>query len=230
MSGGTDPSPRRSGGQKGRPTEIILGSLIEGQGTALSDSTSGPLWAEAVAEARCINYLWELNRRMANQWDPLRMTDFLSRWERIYGISPLATDTPVDRRRKVGAKIAAFGQPPSRQVVADLMSAVLGSVYVGLVVTPSSIALGHVPGGISIPGGVTLTDGNWYSDIAHLDVQVQQPAGMPDATFYATVGQVRQYLDDLLPSWVTADWFRDGSHGAGFYLDDTFNLDNERLT
>ncbi len=229
MPGVFDPSPRRSGGQAGRPTEVILQALLEAGGTGLTDAVPSAQWAEALAEARAINYLWELNRRMANQWDPARMTDFLPRWERILGLVPLPTDTDAARRAKVAAKDAVYGEPPSRQVVSDLMAAVLGPVFVGLVYTPSTIALGHVAGGATVPGGVTLTDGDWYSTIAHLLVLVQQPAGMPDVDFYATVGQVRPFLDDLLPSWVTFDWARDGTGGDGFFLDDAFNIDNERF-
>lgn len=229
MPGAFDPSPRRFGGQAGRPVEIILDALLEGQGTALTDEVGSAQWAERLAEARCLAYLWDLNRRMANQWDPLRMSDFLPRWEKIYRIRPLSTDTLVDRRAKVLAKRQAYGQKPSQQVVRDLMAVVLGPVFVGLVVTPSTSAVGHVPGGATVPGGVTLTDGDRSSSIAHLDIEVTQPDGMTDSVFYETVGQIRGYLDDLMPSWVTFDWFRDGTHGIGFFLDENNDLDNQRF-
>src|SRR5437868_5990182 len=115
MPGVFDPAPRRFGGQAGRPEELILEALIEGHGSALADDVGTYQWAEHLAEARCIAYLWGLNRRMANQWDPERMTDFLPRWEAIRGLTPLSSDTPVSRRAKVLAKVQADGLPPTQQ-------------------------------------------------------------------------------------------------------------------
>jgi len=103
-----------------------------------------------------------------------------------------------------------------------------------LVTTSSAQATGYVAGGATVPGGVTLPDGTafgvtWYSTIAHIVVLVQEPATYDDATFYATVGQIGQWLDDLLPAWVTWSWARDGSTAGAFILDDPHNLDNERF-
>ncbi len=53
---------------------------------------------------------------------------------------------------------------------------------------------------------------------------------MTDAEFYPQVGKIYQYLHILLPAWCNFDWFQDGINGAGFYLDEDYNLDNMRLT
>lgn len=226
--GALDPSPRQFGQQRNRPHEVILSGLLEGEGSAQAQGTSSYQYAEREAEARCINYLWGLAQRMANQLDPRRCSDFLPRWEAIYGITPLATDSLVSRRAKILAKQQAYMLPPTQQVVTDLMSSVLGSVFLSLVVTPSTSAIGACTNGATIPGGVTLNSGNWGSTIAHLLVLVQQPAAMPNNVFMATVGQIRPFLDDLLPAWVTLDWAIDGAHGDGFYLDEP-NLNRERF-
>lgn len=228
MSGGFDPAPRHFGGSAGQLSEVLLDALLEANGSAVTTEQASYAYAECFAESRCLTYLWELNQRLANQWDPVRMTDFLARWESIYETKPLSTDTPNDRRAKIAAKLAAYGLPATQQVVTDLLSVVLGEVFVGVVLTPSTIALGQCPGGATLPGGVTLADGPWYSTIAHLAVETIQPAGMPDTTYYETVGQVRAYLDNLIAAWCSVDWFKDGVHGPGFFLDET-NLDVERF-
>ncbi|KYF87778.1 hypothetical protein BE20_24855 [Sorangium cellulosum] len=227
--GGFNPFPEKFGAEEGHILDVILQSLLETDGTAFSKEVDSYVWAERNAEARALAYLWHLNRRMANQWDPLRMTDFLPRWEKILGIRPLPIETEVERRAKVRAKMEAYGAPPTMQVVHDLLTVVLGSIYAGLVHTPSSQAVGRVPGGATVPGGVTLADGGWYSTIAHVAIKTVQPAGVDDATFYDVVAQIVPFLSDLLPAWVTFDWFLDGAHGEGFYLDEERNLDNQRF-
>ncbi|WP_437767192.1 hypothetical protein WME77_09190 [Sorangium sp. So ce764] len=227
--GNFNPSPEKFGAEEGHIEEHLLNSLLEADGTAFTKEVDSYVWAERNAEARALAYFWHLNRRMANQWDPLRMTDFLPRFEKILGIRPPPNETDVGRRAKVRAKMEAYGAPPTQQVVHDLLTVVLGSIYAGLVHTPSSQAVGRVPGGATVPGGVTLANGDWYSTIAHLAIKTVQPAGLDDATFYDAVAQIALFLSDLLPTWVTFDWFLDGVHGAGFYLDEDRNLDNQRF-
>jgi hypothetical protein len=227
--GGFNPSPTKAGAERGHLEEVLLESLLEADGTALAKGSTSFVWAEHVAESRAVAYLWHTLGRFTNQWDPDRVTDFLSRWETILGLRPLPSDSENARRAKVQAKRALFGVPPTQQVVSDLLTTVLGGLFAGLVHTSSALAVGAVPGGATVPGGVTLPDGDWTSSIAHVDVLLVEPATVDDPTFYAAAGQLGAYLDDLLPAWVTWDWVRDGPGGPGFYLDDDHNLDNERF-
>src|SRR4051794_4567574 len=125
MPGNFNPSPITTGSEKGHIEEVILDGLLDADGTALSKDVDSYVWAEANATARAIAYLWHLNARLANQWDPDRMTSFLPRWEKILGIRPLTTDTPVERRAKVKSKISAFGAPGDQPVVIDILTVVL---------------------------------------------------------------------------------------------------------
>ena len=234
MTGAFNPSPLKTGAEQGHVEEALLDYLVEADGTALSPDVDSFVWAEHLAESRAIAYLWHTNQKMANQWDPRRMTDFLPRWEKILGIVPLPRDNDVDRRAKVKAKLETYGEPGTQQVIQDVLTTVLGDVFVSIVNSPSSIATGYVTGGVTIPGGVTLPDGtpfgeSWYSTIAYLAIETQKPSGFTDSDFYDAVGQISQFLDGLVPGWVTYDWFLDGGSGAGFYLDDDFNLDNQRF-
>lgn len=234
MSGAFNPSAIKSGAEAGHIEEVLQDALVDADGTALASDVDSFVWAEHLAEARAIAYLWHTNKRMANQWDTSRMTDFLPRWEKILGIRPLFMQNETDRRANVRAKLEAFGQPATQQVIQDILSVVLQDVFVSIVNTSSADATGWVAGGVTVPGGVTLPDGTpagltWYSTIAHLAIETQQPSGMSDADFYEAVGQISQFLDDLVPAWVTYDWFLDGGNGAGFYLDEEKNLDNQRF-
>jgi len=229
MSGNLNPSPEKFGASRGHIEEALLDGLLEAQGTGLAVDVDSFAWVECNAEARTLAYLWHLQTRMANQWDPDRMTDFLPRWERILGLRVLPGTAAVTRRAAVKAKLELYGQPGTQQVVTDLLTVLLGDLFAGLVHTPSTSAVGQVPGGATVPGGPVLADGDWYSTIAHLAIETVQPTGIDDATFYAAVAGIAGFLDDLLPTWVTFDWFLDGGAGAGFYLDTEKNLDNQRF-
>lgn len=229
MSGAFNYNPEKFGGEKDHDVEVILRSLLEADGTALSKEVDSYVWAERYAEAKVIAYLWSLTRGFANQMDATRMTDFLPRWERIYGIRPISTDTENSRRAKVAAKIAMYGARPTQQVVHDLLAVIMNPVYVGIVITPSNLAVTRVPGGVTVPGGITAIDGPWYSTVSHIAIQTVKPASMSESEFKEIVAQIPSYLDDLLPPWTTYDWFRDGPHGIGFFLDEPHNLNNMRF-
>ncbi len=229
MSGVYNGSPMRFGAERGSNLEILHESLVEGKGTAFSVDEDSYVWAESLADAKAIEYLWSTAQRFANQWNAEKMTDFLPRWERIYGIRPLRSDTLVERRAKVKAKMEMLGMPPTYQVVDDLLKIVLGDVYDGLVHTSSLVAETRLPGGATISGGPTIPSGSWYSTISYLAIKTIQPTYMDDSTFYKIVAQIYQFLDDLLPAWVTFSWFKDGVFGTGFYLDTPHNLDNQRF-
>lgn len=235
MSGGNfNPQALRFGASSGTNLEAILDELRQGMGTSFDVDRGSVTWVYLNALARVMNDVFEQNQRLANQWDPDRMTDFLERWEIILGIIPIPTDTLVERRRKVELKFQNFGQAATLQIVQDLLSAILtDDVFVQIIHNLSTNPETGVaiPGGAIIPGGATIPDGEWYSDVSYLPIKVTQPSYMDDLTFYQTVGQIFSFLDTLMPAWVTYDWFRQASDGSNtFILDDERNLDNELLS
>jgi len=226
MSGGFNPAPFTFGASKHSVEETILAALNQGDGTGLTDEQASYNYAENFAIARAIADVWSTNKRLANQWDANRMTDFLGRWEAILDLHPATTDTPTARRAAVAAKLALAGQPATQQVIYDLAVRVLGSIFVQIANASSTTATASVPGGVTIPGGVTLPDGVWASGIANVAIKVEQPAAMTDQEFYTTAGAILPYLDGLLPAWVDFNWFREDVLGVGFFLDQIRNLDN----
>lgn len=227
MSGGFDPSPAKFGGQAGHREEVIVDSLLEADGTAFSKERASIVWAEREADARCLAYMWGLSRRMTLQRDPRRMTDFLPRWERIFGIVPPPTMSAKRRRAIIELRFSTENVTANASEVQAALELALDGTFVMVQHTSSANATGAVPGGAAVPGGVTLPDGDWSSTIARIFVKVAQPAFMGGEEFFALIRETTTALDDLLPAWVTFDSFFDGSGGAGFWLDDEHNLDNE---
>lgn len=223
-----NPSPMRFGASNVSLIESILDSLKTAMGTAFDVQFGSITWIYLQAIARVFNDVYEQNKRFSYQWDPLRVTDFLARWEKIYGIVPTSSDTLVDRREKLAYKMGLVGQSPTAQVVQDLLVTLLNDVFVSIENIASADANCAIPGGATIPGGNTIPDGDWFSTTSYIPIKVIQPDYMDDLTFYETVAQIFAYLSDLMPAWVTFDWFRDSEvYGTGFYLDAEHNLDNQ---
>lgn len=229
--GGQNPGYERYGG--GTPNlKRLVDSLNSQRGTAYNTDQSSNVYAENMAYARAINHAWSDNNRLANQWDAQRMTDFLPRWEKIFGIVPDPLDSLQARRAVIANAFLRLGQQPGYQAVYDACLAAVGSdVFVGIVHTTSAA-------GVNGPAVVWTPDttpawpvGNvdpshvltWYSNIAHVLIQVQQPASMGDAEFSGRVGKLWPILDSFLPAWVTWDWFKvihAGGTVKGFFLDE----------
>jgi hypothetical protein len=118
----------------------------------------------------------------------------------------------------------------------------VGTIYTVLTVAGTAITLtGNYTGtsntrtsAVLLPAGPAtpnpfpdpLIPTPWYSTICHLNIQVQQPAGVTEGEFLTIVADAMVDLDGLLPAWVTFDWFTvDEVQGdIGFYLDSYENM------
>lgn len=235
--GGYAPSPERYGG--GKPTiKSIHESLNLQRGTAYDVSGSvSPVWVENLAIARMLWDVWETNQRLANMWDPNRMTlDLVARWEKICGIAPLPSDTAVSRRARLAKKFSRVGQGALMSRLTSELTTLLGPVFVKVQTIPFTDAV------MWWPGGTPSTTAPWYSTVAHILVKTTKPSGYTEAQYYDAVAKVFPLLEELAPSWVTFDFYRDNTNGnvgvwgqdasAGFWLDHpitaggTPNLDN----
>ncbi len=239
--GGLSPGFERYGGGRVDILKTILDGMIQQRGTAQDSTTDSNVYPENMAIARVLAELWSNNQRLANQWDVKRMTVFIPRWEEILGIVPNEGDTDTVRRARIAIAFGRIAQSGIYQVVYDQLVSQLGSVFVGLVNQSSSTAVVWTPSGWDVGSHDPSQQINFYSTIAHLSVEVKQLPYMTDGEFYETVGGINPILDDLLPAWVTWDWFRTPSGVPGFYLDSgwpggavpagepSVNLDNEVL-
>jgi hypothetical protein len=205
MSGGAyNPLPLQPGAEFERIIELLQQGYESALGTALASEYGTLAWVENHATARVLADLSKAAIRLANQWDPNRMTDFLPRWEKILGIVPLPEETLNDRRIEVTLRLSLTGEPPTYQVIYDFLSELLGDLFIDLIIDSSNLC--------------------------YLGILVQKPTGMTDAEFYPQIGKIYKYLHTLLPAWCTFDWVQYGPDGAGFYLDQEYNIDNMSLT
>jgi hypothetical protein len=192
----------------------------------------GLVWLRAMALARALNDVWESNKRLSYQWDPLRMTDFLGRWEAIFSLPVSPSDSMPVRRARVAIAMGRSGYARNSDIYSVCLAYLGPSVFIGISTQSSATALVYTPTGWPVGtneplGSVSPPD--WYSTISHIDILTQTPASMNEADWRQLVGSVKPELDAILPSWVTFDIIRDGPNGNGFFCDDPHNLDFERL-
>lgn len=233
--GGYHPYPRRFGG--GKPRLRVLHESINSQrGTALdtTDRTS-VVWIENMAFARAINAAWSTNQRLAHQWDPQRMTDMLSRWEKIIRVPILASTTDAARRRTLLTRFRRIGRLANHARLLTELSEAIGEPFVSVEYISLANAVVHVPDGL-YPWGTVATGSPWYSTTALILVRLQKPNGYTEGDFYEAAAKVAPILDAITPSWASWSWYRapestpveviGGPSAGGFYLDDEHNLDN----
>lgn len=238
--GGYHPYPRRFGGNKfdGKPLlEVMHQSLNAQRGYAFDmESETSVAAVETLAWARAIVYDgWELNQRLALQWDPRRTTDMLQRWEQIFKIRPLPTATDKQRRDALVLRWGRFGATANHPRLETELRSRLGAFFYALEYISPSVARVISPDA-SYPWGVQADGVPWYSTVGHILVRLQKPAGATEAQFYKAAGECAVALDPLVNSFVSFDWYREpessaiavvgGPSAAGFYLDDEHNLDN----
>jgi hypothetical protein len=238
MRGAFNPAPFVFGGAAASDLEALQTGLAELMGSALAKERGSLQWIENHATARVFGYLYGLVRRFGNQSDPTRMVDgALERWEAILGISVGSHDTGPLRRERVAAKLSLIGGDTTFQAVNDYLTRILGAMYQGLIFTDPMNATTYVPGGGSVPGGPTFIDGAlagpsispFASSVAYVAIKLEKPADMTEAEFYERASTIYDEVDGLVGAWMDFDWFRDGPSGAGFYLDQNNNLDNQRF-
>jgi hypothetical protein len=214
----------------------LVESLESGRGSAYAVDTTGSVYVENNAIARVIDRdMFGVGERLANQFIPATMTadGLLPRWEFIFGITPLPTDTANVRSARVASHWATIGVLNSLQPIQDAITAALGTVFVAILhIDPGMTgSVQYWPAGVTTQtgtNGVPIPAPPWFTNSAHIAIQVTQPAGYTNAQFYAAVGLIQPIVELQLPAWATWSWFRNNSVGVkGFRLDDPHNLDNE---
>ena len=218
----------------------IYESLCAQHGSAYAQDwpPATPFGIEMMAYARAICFdLFGAAERMANQSSPQGMTadGLLPRWEKIFSLSVLPTDTEPVRRVRVAVAFARLGILNTHQPIVDVLTMALGPIFTGTIqYTSPNLAAQWWPGYVSGPGGLSTPAQPWSSQVCSIDVELTIPAGYlssvtggPNAAWWAALGPAVQALDSLLPSWITWSFFILSSHGtACFYLDEP-NLDLE---
>lgn len=234
--GGYHPFPMRFGRARASRLEVIHTSLNAQRGTALDTSDSAKIvWIENLAFARAIDAAWSTNARLSHQWDPERVTDMLSRWEKIMGLAPSPTDSLVTRRAALTKQWERFGGLVNIGRMSSRLTDILGDIFVSIDFIGSSVANIHVPDN-TYPWGTPSVENPWYSTVMHMLVRTTVPTGYSEQDYLDIVSKVNPLLDGILPAWMTWNVYRpgpisvnvpDGPTAGGFYLDDPHNLNWE---
>lgn len=222
--GGYVISPTHDGGEKPRAL-ILHEALNAARGTALDCSEGTVAWVENLAIARALAEVWDANECLANQFDMLRVTALLERWERILGTAPEHGWTEAERRAECAIRMAQFGSAPYRQRVLDSVNDALSPIVATVEYTSPSTS-GAV---IYWDGGTPNDDAPWYSTVLYLAFVLVRPSWMSDAQFDELRGRASFRLANWLPAWTSFAMTEDGSQVGKFMLDELRNLDNQRL-
>ena len=145
-TGGLTPGFERGGG--GTPSlQRIVESLGSQLGTAYDiTTTTGNVYLQLMAFGRALWGAWQDNERLANQWQSTRMGDLLPRWEAIYAVVPLPTDTLPIRQARIAILQARAGYA-NLQTLNDTLTTLLGAVYVATTNGNSATANVYTPSG-----------------------------------------------------------------------------------
>jgi hypothetical protein len=213
------PFPERYGGlgNQAKPTiRVLADALGKARGTAYDTTEGGTVEVRDWGVARALWEGWETNDRLARVTDVRRVAGaMLGRWEAILAKPPEPGDTIVARQSRLVDIQRREGQTPHQQYVLDRLTELLGDILVQVHHIAPADAVMYWPGGTELPGYP------WYSTVCYLPVQVQRPTGFTWPDFFGRIGKLAALLDDILPAWITFDWFLT----EGFILDEENNLD-----
>lgn len=232
--GGLSSMPLRCGGQK-PVTEVILNSLNTQMGPGYrTEDNQSIVYIRNLTIAKALASCWALNEAIANQGDPLKLTLFLDRQEKMRGLPVDPTLTDIQRRQRILDLISRTGEDADYQFISDRLQSILGDVFGAIEFIDFAHATIHVPDG-TYPWGDVAPGYPWYSTICHILVYTVVPSGWSEGQYRAALGPAKAFLDGVLPAWLTSTLYRAPSIGApisdggvshaGIYLDNPQNLD-----
>lgn len=192
----------RTGAEKKTSTKAILDDVNSAFGSAYKPEPGSIIYLENLSLAREIARWFDGVERFKNQALPSKMTIAIPRWESILGILPRSGASDAERRRAIGAKLRMFNVAPTDQATRDYLNQLIPELFIELRRTDPESALGSLPGGVEITGGVSLPDGSWQSDVSTIMIRVFQPLNMSDQEYYSKVDSYVAALGDFLPAHV----------------------------
>jgi hypothetical protein len=116
--------------------------------------------------------------------------------------------------------------PPTLDNLEYFTKVLLGNIFIGFDLYKSSdIGVSFFPsgltGGIVIPGGATLLDGPWKSNISFINVRVWQPRDkygnslMDNDLFGSLFKSFYKFYSDYLPAWASFSYLQYNQIGTG---------------
>lgn len=192
----------RTGDSSATATEAIWRDLNDAFGSALRPEEDTILGISNFVLARVLADWFDSVERFKNQSDPRHMTVSIGRWEKILGIVPPADASDEDRRQAIAAKFRMFNVAPTDQAVKDYLHALIPELILDIIRPKAADAIGAIPGGLSVIGGVSLPDGSFQSSVCYIAIRVHRPLNMTEQEYRAHVQTYIAPLSDFLPAHV----------------------------
>lgn len=211
----------RTGGNSNNVFLAVHNSLNTQRGTGYDVSEGGIVWCENLALAKVIAYLWQANKTMTLNFDPQSMFSFINRWEKILNIQPLSNQTIVERQRRIAVQFLLFSKPPTPQNVVDFLKLIIPRSFINVEYNNPLNNQGFFPGGLSVPGGVTLADGPFMSYLNQIIIRIWQPRDhnnnllMTNGEFQNQQKVFYTFLNNYLPTYVGYKALRFFTQGPG---------------
>lgn len=232
----------RTGDQSNTVFETILANLNKARGTAYSsyqdEDTSSLVYVENLAYAKAIAEIYNTNERMKNQFDPNKMSFFVSRWNRIFGLTPDYDDTLEQQKAVLALKFALLTKRSINVELENLCRAYLGIFFVEIIHDTSNTNQGSIgPNEFSSPltisGGVTLpANTSWFSALSHIIIRCWQPRTYTgaildnDSEYDRRITKLSTVLDNFLPAYVEVSFMRYYKESAQNIFKIGFDLSN----
>ena len=165
----------RTGSASNTLLEAIYESFKTARGKFYSLEDSAIINIEAFAKAKLINYLFELNERVKNNFIPKYATDLLPRWRRMFKVPNSYTDN--EARAVIVAKLKLHGKTINRGNLEKLLKE-LSVVYQSFYLAP-------------------------LANVNNVVFVVAKPISMSTNIYLREQGKLRAFLDDVLPAELT---------------------------
>ncbi len=178
-----------------RTLDIEHQALLDTLAPGWDVSPGTEIWAETRAEALAATMIWAINRRVANQSHPLRMSDLLADFEDAASLRVTPAESLVERRRKLAAKLRGIVGNDIAQLAA-VAQAQLGPNFVALTVADPSKEIVYWPGISPGPPGY-----EWSSNRCVVAVHMNRD-GLSDDEYRRKSAALAETLDHMRPSWL----------------------------
>lgn len=187
--------PFKLGSTQNLPTKVAYRALLAALEPGY-DPTQGTVHEiETFAHARVEGMVWGAGARLSNQAIPEKMMEALPEWETILNLNPVPGTSDFARRAAVAARKRGLTNNALPDIEA-VAAKVMGANYNEVVIVDPDNVVSYWPGGVPGPPGF-----EWCSNEAMIAVRVNK-TGLDDAAFLAKVGNLREQLDRLVPSWM----------------------------
>ena len=211
--GAYNPYPRRYGGGK-RAIEVVHESLLEDYSRMWNVEPNTLGWHEAYAESAMVACAWAGAKASHNALIATKMAYSLPTWEEAFGLRPLPSESAMQRRANLDAKMRSMGNNAEADA-RDASERILGDNFVGITWVATASEVVYWPG--IFPGQPPF---EWASNREIVLVEANKD-GVSQAQFDAKVARLVAVLDDLIPAYMTFNVYVHNTNGTddGFILD-----------